>query len=418
MKMGQLLSATLFGACTLGFLALTSVATAQSQESGGLRITFGIEQGLLLRDNPSLAIPSTGVDTSGRTSLRFGILSETRSQRLAFDMKGAVATGSKTEDGLVSPAATLSYQLGSAAALLQLDGFIREADVDTLTFTSVIPALGAPVITAVRGTGTRLQTGATAAMEFGRSSLFGGSLSLGRTDTVYSGTADPNLIDNVLLTAGAAARFDLTKVSTATIGVTASRLEEDGRQATDSETLTLDYTHLSQNGAYLANLTATRLDDGTRHALLFGRTVDLSTGQLSFAFGVNTLLNGSPEGVGRLDWQQDFAAGALRLGLLRQIVGSDRADETRIARLTMNYEQQLTSLIGLNLTVGLQDSRETMTGQNTLATDLSASLRRDLLQDWGLNLGATHRVKNDDRVGRIDSTGIFITLSREFEFRP
>ncbi|MFN4128273.1 MAG: hypothetical protein ACK4GC_00405 [Paracoccaceae bacterium] len=416
--MGRFLSATLGAACLAGLLVLPGLVRAQTQEQGGVRLTFGIEQGLAWRDNPDLAIPASDSETTSRTRLRFGLVSETRIQRLAFEAEGILLAGSKTDNGLVSPSAMLSYRLESAATALELEAFLRDSDVDTLEFISGSDDLGAPIITSVTGSGTRRQTGATALVEFGRDAPFGGSFSLGRTDTDYVDTTDASLIDSRRTTARLALRFDLTEVTSATATLSATRLEEVGSPRENSESLTLGLTQSLPDGAYTASLTIGRNQDGTRTSLSFGRSLDLSAGQLSASLGLSRPVNGKTQGIAALDWRQDLVSGTFRLGLARNVTGNDRDEETRVSRLTLSYAQELTPTLGLNLSVGLQDSRETLTGLSTRTANLSASLRQELTEDWGLNLGATHRIKDTDGTGRASSNSVFLTIRRDFEFRP
>ena len=414
--MDRFLPATLGAACLVAGLVLPG--TAQAQEPGGLRLTFGIDQGLHWRDNPDLDIPSSGTEATSRTQLRFGLVAETRIQRLAFDLGGTVVAGNGSEKGLTTPSATLAYRLESAATALELEAFLREADVDTLDFIFGGDDLDAPVVTAVTGSGTRRQTGATASVEFGRDAPFGGRFSLGRTETDYVDTTDPSLIDNHRTTARLALRFDLTEVTSATTTLSATRLEEAGAPREDTETLTIGLVHSRPDGAYSVSMTIGRTEDGTRESLSFGRSLDLPAGQLSASLGLSRPVTGKTQGIGTLDWQQDLAHATFRLGLARSVTGNDRDEETRVSRLTLSYAQELTPTLGLNLSAGLQDSSETQTGLSSRTTNLSASLRQELAQDWGLNLGVTHRIKDDSAAGRARSNGVFLSLSRDFVFYP
>lgn len=399
-------------------VCLPGLGVAQTQEAGGVLITFGIDQSLQWQDNPDLDIPASGSDTTSRTKLRFGFVSETRTQRLAFDLGGTVVAGNGTESGLVSPSAELSYRLESAASALELAAFLREADVDALDFLTGTDDLGAPVLTAVTGTGTRRQTGADLRLEFGRDAPFGGSFSLGRTNTDYRDTTDASLIDNSRTTAGLTLRFDLTEVTTATATLSGSRLQEDAAPTETTETLTLGLSHDRPDGAYTTSLSISRNDDGTRQALRFGRSIDLPSGKLALSLGLSRPVAGSTQAIGAIDWQQELARGTFRIGLSRDVTGNDRDEETRATRLAVSYSQSLTPTLGLSLSAGYQASRDTLTGLDATTTNISASLRQDLTADWGLNLGATHRIKDEDGVGRAKSSSVFLSLSRDFEFRP
>lgn len=398
--------------------ALPSSTWAQAQGTGGLKITFGIDQGIDWKDNPNFNIPASGTETIGRTQLSFGFLSETRNQRLAINARGALEAGSGSENGLVSPSVSLSYQRDAISTALEFTAFLREADVSTLDFFNITDGLGAPVTVAISGTGTRRQTGAATKLSFGQNAPFGGNVSLGLTDSTYLGTTDPSLIDNRRINADLTLRFDLTQTTIATATFSGSRLKDEGAAAENSETLSFGLRQDRPNGVYTATLSATRTINGTRQSLRFGRNLDFPTGTLSANLGIVHTISGSTQAVGALSWQQTLVNGSLSIGLARDVTSNDANSETRVSRLSMSYSRALTQTLGLDLSAGIQDSIETFSGLSTKTTNLSASLRKQLTPDWGVTFGANHRIRDKSIAGSATSSSVFLTVGRIFEYYP
>ncbi len=390
---------------------------AQAQEAGGMILSFGIEQGLYWEDNPDLDIPSTGSETSSHTTLSFGFVSETRSQRFAFDAQGTLVAGDSSETGLVTPSARLSYSRSSASTTLDLAAFLTETDVSALDYLSGVDSTGTAVTLAVSGSGTQRKTGANAKLTFGQDSRFGGSFSLGVTKTSYVDTTDPSLLDNHRNTAQLSLRADLNKTITATLGLTASQLKEQGAASDNSSSVSLGLAYARPNGSYTATIGTANSSAGSRQSLRFGRALDLPTGQLSASFGIAHLATGKTQAIGALDWQQDFARGALKFGLSRDVTNNDSDAETRISRVAMSYSQALTQTLDLSLSAVLQDSFDTATSLTTTTTNISANLNKDLTKDWGMTLGTSYRVNDKDSIGRANSSTVYLSIGRKFEVR-
>ena len=391
----------------------------QTQPTGGVLINFGIEEGIYWKDNPSLNIPSKGSEASSRTKLNFGLVSETRIQKLAFTAQGTLVAGNGREKGMTSPSVNLSYSRTSAATTLDFSAFLRSSDVSTLDLLNGIDGTGAPIVVAVSGTGTQRQTGANTTLTFGQNSRFGGSFSLGLTDTKYLDTTDPTLIDNRRNTAKLSLRFDLNETTTANLGLSGSQLKDQGAPTDTNSSVAHGLVHVVPDGTYTADLGTANSKDGARQSLRFGRSLDLPAAKISGNLGVVRLSSGSTQVIGALDWQQQFASGgALTLGLSRNVTNNSNNNETRVSQLTMSYNQPLTPTLDLGLSAGLQQSSASLTGLKSTGTDFSASLSKQLTPDWAMNFGASHQIRDRNSSGRAASSTVFLTIGRNFAFRP
>lgn len=393
---------------------------AWGQDTGGVLLSFGLNQSLRSESNPGLSNPSAKSRLTSRTQLSFSAVTETRTQRLALTAQGVVIAGDSKTKGFAEPSANLSYRLESANSLLSLSAAIREQDVDALDFfLDTDDATGLPVITSVSGTGTQRITTYGGSLEFGREAPFGGTVSLNRVDTRYSGTTDPSLIDSTRDTARLSLRFDLSPATTLTASASASRLDEVGAATTSTtKTLTLGLDHARPNGKITAEASVTDTASGRRESLSFGRSYDLPTGELTARIGVTSQAQGGTAVTGSLGWKQDLPNGALSLGLSRSVTGDSRDNETRLTRLNLGLTRELSPSITGSLNLGLQDSYATATAIGTRTTNISANLAYAMTEDWNLDLGATHRIRAKSGSASAASTTLTLALRRSFDFRP
>ena len=63
-------------------------------------------------------------------------------------------------------------------------------------------------------------------------------------------------------------------------------------------------------------------------------------------------------------------------------------------------------------------SEKTSSGLVTDNASLDASISYALNEDWSMNFGASHRIKDEDGVGRAKSNSVYLSVGRTFEWRP
>lgn len=405
---------------------LASAAMAQEKRSdeGGLRLTFGLTQGLHWKDNPDLSIPASGSRTSSRTGLRFGMITETRTQRLEFALDGTLVgsigetTSAQQDKGLISPSTSLVYQLESAGSLLVLDAFLHENDVSTLDFVGGRDAAGSSAPIMVSGTGTRRLTGGGGKLTFGRDAAFGGSVALNLSETDYRDSNDPGLVDNRRDRARLDLRLDLSETTSSSLSLEGARLIEIGATAVSSHGLTFGLSRAVSDGTYGVTLASDSGKEGHRQTLQFNRVLALREGRLALSLGASQPAAGETEMVGGIDWHQDLPRGTLSMSLQRVLSVSERDEEIRVSRMRLSLTQSLSAKMGLGLSANFQDSQTTATRRESRRGSLSVTLRNELSQDWGLDIGATHRLLESSNIGTARSNTVFINISRDFEFRP
>ncbi len=409
----------LTGLAALCAAVVLPLGISQAQDVGGIITRFGVQQELRHQTNPGFGTPSNASETRARTGLDVAIASETRTARLAFEANGVLEAGNNRRGGaLVEYGTSASYRRIAAQSLLEASVFLRERGVDTQDLSlGVDPVTGVATTLLLDGRGQLRQSGGRLRFEFGREAPFGGTLTLSSTDSRYSGTTDPSLVDNRRDTVGLTTRFALTEVATLTFGVTISDLRETGVARARTETFSLGTILTRPNGAWRATLTQTQTAAGDRTSLLIGRNLDLPLGELDIRLGAVRTIAGNTEAIGGVDWRYDLPTGQISLGLERTVSGDSRNQENRITRLSVQSRYNFTPTLTGQLGLSLQESRRTQLGTGSRGADLSAGLRMDLNGDWALNSGANHRIRQTIGGTKASSTTVFLSLRRDFETR-
>ena len=110
--------------------------------------------------------------------------------------------------------------------------------------------------------------------------------------------------------------------------------------------------------------------------------------------------------------------GALSFGLGRTVSSSNDDDSERLnTNLSFGYNQDLTPVSRISLNMSWSEAETTSTGLSTTSTTLGATYSHELTQDWGLNVGYRHRIRDDDTSGRASNNTIFLEMSRAFVTR-
>jgi hypothetical protein len=222
-------------ATVLGALCLP-ILPALAQDAGGVLLSFGIDQRLETGNNLALETPEEGNSSIATTFLSFGLLSETATQQIGFDLGGGLQIQNTpdsdgTETSFTDPALTFFYTLEGADSTLSLSANYREADIDTLTLSDFVNNEGLIELpedfATLNGTGQRTDYGINAFLETGRDAPLGFVLSGGASGIEYTGSNDPSLFDIARTNAGATALLRVSPVATGTLGLRYSTYDAD-----------------------------------------------------------------------------------------------------------------------------------------------------------------------------------------------
>lgn len=417
---------TLLGAVPIAGLVAFAPLSGGAQGSGGVQLTFGVEQRFETNDNLGLDVVSAGTTSQATTRLSFGLLTETRSSSLEFNTSAAlrVADGpdfSGTEVALADPQMSLAYSRTTANAELDVKARLRQANVEFLrSLEEFIDDKGEIVLPEdTTGTGTQLSHGLDVALTWGEEAPLGFGLSAGISGINYIDTTSATLVDSQRLYAGASARMTLSEVTTANVSLRFSTYDDDGVGTTRRDTLSFNagLTHMLPSGQLTSRLTAANTEDGTRLGLSFGRDFDLPAGALQASIGVTRSASGETNLTGSLKLTKELPQGAITAELRRSVAaGSDDSEQLATA-LLLGYSQELTPLSSLNLDLSYVQREPTGAGASVTDGTVSATYRRAVTEDWNMDVGYRHRVRDEDGVGRARSNSVFMVLKRDFSIR-
>ncbi|MBL9075328.1 porin [Tabrizicola sp.] len=435
------------GFCAVCAALSSSAALAQD---GGMRIIFGLENRLEFSRNDRLSVPATGSNISNATRLSFGLISNREIDQLEFSASGALIAengtdGPGTEFTFGEEEVTLSYHREVPAAVFDLRASYRHDDVDEFDDD----------LAGFDETGTRTDSRMEARLETGRTSSIGFALGAAYQATDYQDTTDPDLEDSTEASADLAVILHASEIATGRIGLRYSRVEEEDAADTRTDTLTtyagLDYS-LSERldlsaeigyveseteefgvidrttgpelslgltydmpvGSALALLRITTDDDeGQRETFEIGRDLETPTATISARLGVTHADEAGTDLIGRLRVDRTLPDGTLGLVLERRTSYDDEPVLNSLAALSWTKSVNELSSISFGLTYEQSDAASERIEQ----VSFGASYHRELTADWNLDTGVGYRVRNDAD-GHAESPTLFVSLSRDFEFRP
>ncbi len=399
----------------LGLVALIALPLA-AQEDGGLRLTFGVAARVETISNPGLSVPAEPRLESLSTRLSFGLSDKTRTGAVSLSAAGSLAADNdESTNGLEDPDLRLSWKRSGATSSLDLNAFLRESDLDTLRGVVLDPDTGEATKDVV-GDGKQRQSGGGLTLAFGESGPWGGTLSAGLTDTTYSGSTDE--VDSRDASLGGTLRFELDSATAVTAGLRWSRFDEDGAAYRDTLRPELGLRRNLAGGFASADVFAEDTEDGTRAGLSFGRSWELKDGSFAFNLGATRGVTGDLSPTGTLDWQKDLPRGSLSASLRHAVTSGSDDTETIVTTASLGLGHTISPLASVNFGLNASDSEDTVTNETTRNAALSATISHSLTQDWILDAGVSHRMRDEDGTGLATSDTVFLELRRSFDWRP
>ncbi|MCX7888544.1 MAG: hypothetical protein N2422_02295 [Rhodobacteraceae bacterium] len=443
-------------------LALTLIPTgtlAQDAGDGGVVLTFGFDSSLTIDDNLTLAEGgSPGTSTVWDSRLSFRVQNTTQTQSLDFQassvLRWADLPGGATFNGVEEPTMRLSYRREGAASLLTVEAFARSVDLE---FLGPLSDPGLPG----NNIGTLRQTTARVTLETGIGRTIGTRLTAGYDDQNFVGTVDPDLFDTTTRDVGARVNFRVTPVATAFVDLGRTWYEDDDvgnkQETTDTLSVGVDYeidrrtlvsasvgysqvdttefggsstndgivyslgaTRELRNGNASARLTSELDGTSSITTLTFGRSMELPRGTFSGELGFTRLANGSQGVIGSLAYRQDLNDDRIELRLDRTFFTDDGDDkfDTRLG-VTYSHEIDAISTLGVEFAYGRVEDGGVGAAPTEEEASLTASYSREIARDWNLEGGVVFRYSDDGAVpGSAQSNAVFLTLGRDFSFRP
>ena len=431
-------------------------AGAQDAETGGTILTFGFETELSISDNYNLELVAPGTSTVLDTTLSFGYLSETATDRFAFDsngvLRGSDLPGTGGDVRFDDLGVAVSYDREGANSRLSVSADYTKADLD---FIDPFEFIEDGVL--VNGSGQREIRSARLNFDTGINDPLGFGIELSHRDLDYSNTTDPNLFDTRRDSVALTARLRLSPVLNGRVRVSQEDFSADDLVLTDRRTRALSFgatyeispvTTLdvdlgteniadsvagSSRGSFgsvnlnraLANGSAGLVLDrsfgteGGRTTVSVNRSMDLPSGTLAFSLGVTKGELGGTGIIGNIDYGQTLPRGELTASLGRRVTSGSDGNDVLTTNAAIGYTMPATAVSNLSFDFGYVQVEDVGTG-GTLTTDrttLRAAYTRELTADWNLSAGYEHQRRFTEGSGTAQSNTVFMTLGREFSIR-
>lgn len=407
-----------------GLLVLPGTLSAQQ---GGVQLSFGLSQRVELTENRALNVVSAGSTLQTVTGLSFRLTADTPNSFLRFDTSTSL-DGIRNPDGtsdfdILTPRLSLSYGQNARNASFDVSASYDESDIAFLRpLTDFTDSSGVIVLPDdlddLNGTGLRRNTDLRGRLSFGDAGPLGLTLRAGYSDTNYVRTSNANLTDFNRLSLGADLRVDINAVTSARIGTSWSRFEDE----TASDRITrgvnagIDITR--PNGILGATVSFTEGADGSRSALAVSRSLDLPRGTLSGSLGLSRDSGGQIRLNGGLRYSQQLPNGQFTLGINRAASVSSSDIERITTSVSLGITHQLNALSGVSADFNLVDNQDAASNLSVVTASLALNYNRQLTPDWGLTAGYRHDLRDAETSGSANSNSIYVQLGRSFQFRP
>ncbi len=448
--------------------ALTSliwptVASPQGT-TGGLQLDFGVSSSLKLDDNFKLNPTSAGTTLFSDTLLSFGLSSITPNSSAILKASTILRVGDipgRSLAGFEDQNLRFNYALASSNSKLSFDTRYRHVDrefIDPFQVEREEQIYGS----LVGGGGVQTTRFAQLNFQTGLNDPIGYSVTLSTNDKSFTGVVNPSIFDTRTDVAKASVSFALSQVTKValnggltwftaddavqtdrvtrdlSVGLTqevnpslrfdvtlgTTRIETDtigGTTRRSGATGSFQVTRDVVNGNYNLSLSRSVNQNGGRTTVQVGRSLDFPTGTLSANLGVTRGDTGKDRTTANVTYKQQLKSSNYSVSLNRSISTNNASQDVLDTRLAFAYGYDIDSQsrIDVALDYGVTEDASTGTVPTVQRTNLRASYTRALTADWNLQGGILIRHVDDAAaVGAAQSNSIFVTVDRNFSFRP
>jgi hypothetical protein len=448
--------------------ALTSliwptVASPQGA-TGGLQVNIGVNSSLKVDDNLKLNPTSNGTTFFSDTKLTFGLSSITPDSSFTLSGSTILRVGDipgRSLAGLEDQNLQFGYARSSSNSTLKVDARYRHVDrefIDPFQVEREEQTFGSLV------GGGGIQTNSFASLNFqtGLNDPIGYSVTLSTNDKSFTGVVNPAIFGTRTDIAKGSVSFavsPVTKVSLnggltwfkaddavqtdrvtrdlsvglaqevgpslrfdASLGTTTVETDRiGGTTRTSGTTGSIQVTRDVRDGNYNLSLSRTVNQNGGRTTVQIGRSLDLPTGTLSANVGLTRGDTGNNRSTANILYKQQLQTSSYSVSLNRSISTNNASQDVLDTRLALNYGYEIDSQSRIDMTLdyGITEDAGNGTLPTVQRTNLRASYTRALTSDWNLQGGVLIRRINDDAaVGPAQSNSLFVTVDRNFSFRP
>jgi hypothetical protein len=412
-------------------VALPFTAFAQSSD-GGFLMTLRLAERLISRDTSGPETTTTnGTTNQAISDVALSISSETRTQALHFDVGGGYRfVDSPATDGFegefTAPNIRLSYSQEAAASSITVTAFASRTDLDNATTLDTALATNGSLdpdfaeLTSDGGTRDRLSFNARLTLR--DDAPFGLNFAVKVDDYRYSGLPDTStLTDFRYAQISAGARFDITPVMQANLGLSYGKTDNSGSDDVGSYGIDAGLILTQPNGQITVDLAATEADgDGQLH-LSAGRSYTLEHTTATFGLGVSRATTDENFVTATASLKHTFADesrfGTFSAAANRTLTRAGQSDEDLVTSLSVGTNYALTPLAKVSLSGTFARSEDVLSGDQVDLSQATLSVGYDLTPDWTATAAVSAQSRDPSDAGATDSTSLSLGLSRTFDLR-
>jgi hypothetical protein len=432
---------------------------------GGVQLDFGVSTGLILDDNFKLSTGGgTGLSKISDTKLSFGLSNITAVDQLTFRSSGVIRFADipgRSIAGFESPDAQLNYMRDGKNSRLSLDARYRKADREFLDPFKVEQE-EQNTNAQIGGGGTQTWQNYGASYTVGLQSPISFSVTARHSEIDYSNTTATTLYDSRTDSLRTSTGFRISPVTQLTLNLGGSHYVANDAVGTDRKTQDLslglqqdinpvlalnaslgwsqidtDYslpvpssktrdgavgtvtlTQTLANGTVWGSATSSLSVNGSRQSLSFGRDWTLPLGTLSLSAGTTRGANGDNAFIGSAVYTRQLQASDFSISMSRSASTNSASEDVLSTRVAASYGYQINNLSRIDLSANYGVTDNTTTGVKVERTTLRGAYTRQLTADWNVVGGVQFRTYDETAVGDATSNQAFVTLDRNFTFRP
>lgn len=384
------------------------------------------------RDTDGPNDSQNGVTTQLITDVGLSISSETRTEALTLDLGGGYRfVDGPTTDGFTGeftdPSIRLSYTQDAARSAITVNAGVSRSDLDRSTALDLATGDDGTLdpdfadLTQTTG-GTRDRLSFDARLTLRDDAPFGLNFNVQVEDISYAGLPDDStLSDNTYAQVRAGARFDITEVMQANVGVHFSQTDIVGSSTLERYGIDAGLVLTQPNGKITVDLAATDGDDGAQTHLSLGRSFTLEHTTASFGLGLSQATTDETFVTGTASLKHSFADespfGTFTASASRSLTRTGRTDEDIVTSVSVETNYALTPLANMRLTAGYAQSEDITTGETVDLSQANIAVRYDLNPDWTATAGLGVQSRDPSGEAATTSTTLSLGVSRSFDLR-
>ena len=408
----------LLSLCVLTTLS-PALSFAQEAEPGGVFYTFDFGQRFEANTDTDLTTPEDDSAFEGITSFSFGAVTETRSQRLSFNLGTDVRVG----DGDVSSddtTARLAYSRNSADALFDISIETARSDIsflrDTEDFIGPDGELELPDdFDDLSAEGIRNVSSIATSLTWGETNPIGFEVNL-RGELLLYTDAGADLADTDSFFAGAGMRLNINEVTEGNIRLSYESADEVGMSLEEDITLDGALTFARPLGDLTTRLGVTRdEEDDIFWSGAVEREYELANASLSGSIGFAQDDDREARPTARIAYTLPIRPiSQIELSAVHTI---DPGGDSTSTAIRANYLQEVATDSGINVGFSFAQTSDPDGADSLGIASITASYGISLNEFWQMTAGAQMNARYEDG-GRTRGNLIFLALERPFSWRP